>query len=52
MKEYLKEAIADSGIGVSKVASRPAKKDLCTVDDGSEQLDKLKAKFFTALSQN
>jgi hypothetical protein len=52
MKEYLEEAIADSGMDASKVAPPLAKKDLFTVDDGSEQLDKHKAKFFTALSQN
>ena len=40
MKEYLKEAIANSGMDASKVAPTPAKKDLFTVDDGSEQLDK------------
>ena len=40
IKEYLKEAIADSGMDASKVAPTPAKKDLFTVDDGSEQLDK------------
>jgi hypothetical protein len=51
MKECLKEAIADSGMDASKVAPMPAKKDLFTVDNGSEQLDD-KAKFFTALSQN
>ena len=36
MKEYLKEAIADSGMDAFKVAQTPAKKDLFTVDDGSE----------------
>jgi len=40
IKEYLKEAITDSGMDASKVAPTPAKKDLFTVDDGSEQLDK------------
>jgi len=36
MKEYLKEAIANSGMDVSKVAPTPAKKNLFTVDNGSE----------------
>jgi hypothetical protein len=35
MKEYLKEAIADSGMEASKVAPTPARKDLFTVDDVS-----------------
>ena len=52
MKEYLKEAITDSGMDVSKVASTPARKDLFTVDDVSEQLDKRQGEIFTALSQN
>jgi len=39
VKEYFKEAIADSGMDASKVAPMPAKKDLFTVDNGSEQLD-------------
>ena len=39
MKKYLEEAIADSGMEASKVAPTPAKKDLFTVDNGSEQLD-------------
>jgi len=52
MKEYLKEAIANSGMDASKVAPTPAKKDLFTIDDGSEQLDKRQGEIFTALSQN
>jgi hypothetical protein len=40
MKEHLKEAIANSGMDASKVAPTPAKKDLFTVHNGSEQLDK------------
>jgi len=52
MKEYLKEAIADSGMDASKVAPTPAKKDLFTADDVSEQLDKRQGEIFTALSQN
>jgi len=46
MKEYLKEAIADSGMDASKVAPTPAKKDLFTVDDVSEQLDKRQGEIF------
>jgi len=49
MKEYLKEAIADSGMDASKVAPTPAKKDLFTVDDGSEQLDKRQGKSFHSI---
>jgi hypothetical protein len=49
MKEYLKEAIANSGIDASKVAPRPAKKDLFTVDGGSEQLDKRQGKHFHSI---
>jgi len=45
MKEYLKEAIANSGIDVSKVAPTPAKKALFTVDNRSEQLDKRQGKI-------
>jgi hypothetical protein len=49
MKEYLKEAIADSGMDASKVAPTPAKKDLFTVDDGSEQLDERQGEFFHSI---
>jgi hypothetical protein len=35
MKEYLKEAIANSGIDASKVAPTPAKKDLFIVDEAT-----------------
>jgi hypothetical protein len=49
MKEYLKEAIADSGMDASKVAPTPAKKDLFTVDDGSEQLDKQQGDIFHSI---
>jgi hypothetical protein len=52
MKEYLKEAIANSGMDASKVAPTLAKKDLFTIDNGSEQLDKRQGEIFTALSQN
>ena len=52
MKECLKEAIADSGMDASKVAPMQAKKDLFTVDDVSEQLDKRQGEIFTALSLN
>jgi len=46
MKKYLKEAISDSGMDASMVAPMPAKKDLFTVDDGSEQLDERQGDFF------
>jgi len=49
MKVYLKEAIADSGMDASKVAPTPAKKDLFTVDDGSEQLDKRQGEIFHSI---
>ena len=49
MKEYLKEANANSGMDASKVAPLPAKKDLFTVDDGSEQLDKRQGEFFYSI---
>ena len=49
MKEYLKEAIANSGMDASKVAPTPAKKDLFTVDDGSEQLDKRRDEIFHSI---
>jgi len=49
MKEYLKEAIADSGMDATKVAPTPAKKDLFTADDGSEQLDKRQGKTFDSI---
>jgi len=49
MKEYLKEAIADSGMDASKVVPTPAKKDLFTVDDGSEQLDKRQGEIFHSI---
>jgi len=35
MKEYLKEAIAGSGMDATKVAPKPAKKDLFNLDDRS-----------------
>ena len=49
MKEYLKEAIVDSGMDASKVAPTPAKKDLFTVDDGSEQHDKRQGEIFRSI---
>jgi hypothetical protein len=49
MKEYLKEAIANSGMDASKVAQTPAKKDLFTIDDGSEQLDKRQGEIFHSI---
>jgi len=49
MKEYLKEAIADSGRDASKVAPTPAKKDLFTVEDRSEQLDKRQGEIFHSI---
>jgi hypothetical protein len=49
MKEYLKEAIANSGMDVSKVAPTPAKKNLFTVDDVSEQLDKQQGELFHSI---
>jgi hypothetical protein len=49
MKEYLKEAIAHSGMDASKVAPTPAKKDLFTADDGSEQLDKRQGEIFHSI---
>jgi len=49
IKKYLKEAIADSGMDASKVAPTPAKKDLFTVDDGSEQLDKRQGETFHSI---
>ena len=52
MKEYLKEAIADSGMDASKVAPTPAKKDLPPLMTYPSNLTNDKAKFFTALSQN
>jgi len=49
MKEYLKEAIANSSMDASKVAPTPTKKDLFTVDDGSEQLDKRQGEIFHSI---
>jgi len=49
MKEYLKEAITNSGMDVSKVAPTPAKKDLFTVDNGSEQVDKRQDEIFHSI---
>jgi len=49
MKEYLKEAITNSGMDVSKVAPTPARKDLFTVDDVSEQLDKRQGESFHSI---
>jgi len=49
MKEYLKEAIANSDMDVSKVAPTPAKKNLFTVDNGSEQLDKQQGELFHSI---
>jgi len=42
MKEYLKEAIADSGMDASRVAATPAKRDLFAINDKSEHLEKKK----------
>jgi len=49
MKKYLKKAIVDSGMDASKVAPMQAKKDLFTVDDVSEQLDKRQGKIFHSI---
>ena len=49
MKKYLEEAIADSGMEASKVAPTPAKKDLFTVDNGSELLDKRQGEIFHSI---
>ena len=49
MKEYLKEVIANSGMDASKVAPTPAKKNLFTVDNGSEQLDKQQGELFHSI---
>jgi len=49
MKEYLKEAIANSGMDASKVAPTPAETDLFIVDNGSEQLDKRQGEFFHSI---
>jgi len=49
MKECLKDAIADSGMDASKVALTLAKKDLFTVDYGSEQLDKQQGEIFHSI---
>ena len=38
MKEYIKEAIADFGENISKIAATPAKKDLFDIDETSGEL--------------
>ena len=49
MKEYLKDAIADSGMDASMVAPTPAKKDLYTVGNGFGQLDKRQCEIFHSI---
>ena len=49
MKEYLKEAIADSGMDATKVTPTPVRRDLFNVDDGSEQLDKRQGEIFHSI---
>jgi hypothetical protein len=49
MKEYLKEAIADSGMDTSRVAATPAKRDLFAMDDKSKHLEKKKGELFHSI---
>ena len=49
MKEYIKEAIADSGMDASRVAVKPAKRDLFAINDKSEHLERKKAELFHSI---
>jgi hypothetical protein len=46
MKDYLLEAIADSGMGIDRTATSPARKTLFEVDDSAEPLEKGLADIF------
>jgi hypothetical protein len=46
MKEYLKEAIQESKMDISRTATTPARKDLFDVDDRAEALPKERAETF------
>jgi hypothetical protein len=46
MKDYLKEAIQESGMKITRIASSPANKTLFDVDDGADLLEKGEAEMF------
>jgi len=46
MKEYLKEAIQESGMDITRVAATPARKNLFDVDEKSKTLGKLDSEVF------
>ena len=46
MKEYLKEAIIESGLEIMRFAATPARKNLFDVDDGAKLLCKQEAESF------
>jgi len=52
MKEYLKEAIADSGMDASTVAATPAKRDLFAINKKFEHLEKKKGELFHSIVAN
>jgi hypothetical protein len=52
MREYLEEAIAESGLDVARQAATPARRDLFDIDERSPFLEKRKLKHSTAWSQN
>jgi len=49
MKEYLKEAIADSGMDASRVAATPTKRDLFAIDNKSGHLERKKGELFHSI---
>jgi hypothetical protein len=49
MREYLEEAIAESGLDVSRQAATPAKRDLFDIDGRSSHLETKEAEAFNSV---
>jgi hypothetical protein len=52
MREYLEEAIADSGLDISRTATTPAKRTLFEIKDDAKLLGKKKPRHFTVWWQS
>ncbi|KAI2505429.1 Reverse transcriptase (RNA-dependent DNA polymerase) [Fragilaria crotonensis] len=52
MRDYLEEAIVDSGLAIDRVAATPAKRDLFETDVAARALDKRDAEVFHSVSAN
>lgn len=50
MRDYLEEAIAESGMNIRRSAATPARRDLFEIDPNAERLDKKSAEVFHSVS--